>query len=337
MFAAAAAPFLVAFTQQGGAKEPNCEDVFSNITVFKGVPASDLIPSMEFMSASLGYECENCHDPKSYAADTRTKDVARHMILMQRDINTKNFSGRTQVTCNTCHGGKEHPSGTPLPEGTVLRHKRFETGAPQVTDLFAAHVAAAGKPATGALVRTGTLTAPNDMTHKVETLPVEFIQAAGGKFRLVAGERKIGSDGTATWYGTMPMQAEPKFVFDRIGRAWRGDDAFTGLDTAQVAGKDTVGKDEVVVVRAGRQATTSNEELSFDPKSHLLTKAVNLKRSSLGTVVSSIDYSNYKTVNGMKVPMKVTITFAGNQKWTMDFKSAKVDPSVADTAFKVGG
>ena len=63
-----------------------------------------------------------------------------------------------------------------------------------------------------------------------------------------------------------------------------------------------------------------------------------MKRSSLGTVVSSIDYSNYKTVNGMKVPMKVVVTFAGNsQKWVMDFKSAKVDPSVADTAFKVGG
>ena len=36
MLAAAAAPFLVAFSQQGTQKEPNCEDVFSNITVFKG-------------------------------------------------------------------------------------------------------------------------------------------------------------------------------------------------------------------------------------------------------------------------------------------------------------
>src|SRR5262249_18839334 len=87
-----ATPFLFAFVQQTPDKqEPTCEQVFKNIQVFKGVPANDLIPSMEFMAASLKYECTDCHDAKDYSADTRTKETARHMILMQRDINSKNF------------------------------------------------------------------------------------------------------------------------------------------------------------------------------------------------------------------------------------------------------
>lgn len=335
-FAIAATPFLFAFGQQAGAqKEPNCEEVFGNIKVFKGVPASDLIPSMEFMSASLGFECTDCHDAKDYAADNRTKETARSMILMQREINAKHFNNRLEVTCMTCHGGKEHPVGAPIPPGVKLRHQRFE-GAPKPETFFASHIAAAGKP-TGALVRTGTLTAPNDATHKVETTPLEFIQGSGGKFRMVAGERKVGSDGMSTWYGPVPMTDEPGAMFSRIGRAWRGEDAFAGLNNPTVTGKDTIGKTDVVVVRGVRPATTSTEELSFDAKSGLLARLVNVRRSTLGSVIMSVDYSNYKTVGGAKVPMKVVVTFAGNQQWIMEFKSAKIDPKVGDDAFKLGG
>src|SRR5579862_6084111 len=115
IFALATTPFLFVGAQQSPTqKEPTSEQVFKDIQVFKGVPASDLIPSMEFMAASLKVECSDCHDAKDFSANTRMKDAARHMVLMQRDINTKNFGGRNQVTCMTCHGGKERPIGTPV-------------------------------------------------------------------------------------------------------------------------------------------------------------------------------------------------------------------------------
>jgi len=253
---------------------------------------------------------------------------------MQRDINTKNFNGRTQVTCMTCHRGAERPVGTPIPEGVTMRHKRFESGAPKPETLFASHIAQA-PPQTEALVRIGTLTGPNDVTHKVETGPLEFITAPGGKFRLVSGERKIGSDGASTWYGPMAMMGEPAAVFNRMGRTWRGADAFAGLGTPTVTGQDTIGKTGAVVVRAARASTSSTEELWFDAKSGLLARLVNIRPSTLGNVVSSIDYTNYKNVGGAKVPMKVVVTFAGNEKWIMEFKSAKVDPKIGDDAFKM--
>src|ERR1044072_934385 len=117
----AVAPFAIGVTAQGQKEEPKCEDVFQDIVVFKGLPASDLIPSMEFMAASLHFECTDCHDAKDYSKTTRTKETARKMVLMQRDINAKNFAGRNEVTCNSCHNGMEHPAGTPLPSGVALR------------------------------------------------------------------------------------------------------------------------------------------------------------------------------------------------------------------------
>src|SRR5579871_1251136 len=204
VLALAVSPFVYAVAQQNGDKPaPTCEQVFKNIQVFKGVPATDLIPSMEFMAASLKVECSDCHDAKDYAADTQMKGAARHMVLMQRDINEKNFNGRTQVTCMTCHGGKEHPTGTPVPDGVTMRHTRFPD-APKVDDVFAKAVAAEGS-LNGILVRTGTLTAPNDVTHKVETVSAELTQEQGGKFTLTTKERKIASDGNQVTYSGQPM------------------------------------------------------------------------------------------------------------------------------------
>ena len=49
----AVAPYAVLLAKQDPPKEPMCEDIYTNIKVFKGVPAKDLIPAMEFMSASM--------------------------------------------------------------------------------------------------------------------------------------------------------------------------------------------------------------------------------------------------------------------------------------------
>lgn len=325
VFAFAATPFIFVCAQQSPTtaekQAPTCEQVFKKIEVFKGVPASDLIPSMEFMAASLKLECSDCHDAKDYSADTQMKTAARHMVLMQRDINEKHFNGRNQVTCMSCHRGSENPVGTPIPDGVTLRHKRV-TDAPKPEDLFAKFTAAVGKPS-GILTRTGTLTAPNDMTHKVETLPLEFTQGPGGKFELVSGSRKVASDGSQVTYGGQPMTDEPAFLFARIGHDWRGDDVSAGLDRLAVSGKDMVGKTSVLVVRGSKAATSSTQEFYFDSKSNLLIRQMNARRSSLGSVVSVIDYANYRKVGDSQVPMKVTVTFAGGQQWIMDFKSVK--------------
>ncbi|HMS54471.1 MAG TPA: photosynthetic reaction center cytochrome c subunit family protein [Fimbriimonadaceae bacterium] len=329
ILAVCATPLFIGAAQQS---PPTAEQVFKNVKVFQGVPASDMIPAMEFMSASLGYKCADCHDPKDYAAETKLKDTTRQMVLLQRDINQKYFNGRLEVTCMSCHNGKEHPASMPIPQGLSFQHERpVDPPAPEA--LFAKHVATVGK-APVMLTRTGTLTAPNDVSHKMETTPLEFVQTSDGRYRLVSGDRKVTFDGSATIYGGFPLTDEPVAIFGRIGRSYRGEKAFDGVSRTTVSGQNKIGKASVIVVRGSRAGTASTEEMYFDSKSGLLTRLVNIKRSTIGSVVMAMDYADYKNISGTRVPMKVTATFADGTTWTMSFKSAKVADLVDESLFK---
>jgi thioredoxin reductase len=71
------------------------EQQFKNIQELKGVPAEQLIPTMQFISASLGVECDFCHVPHQMDKDDKKeKQTARKMIAMQLAINRGNFEGK---------------------------------------------------------------------------------------------------------------------------------------------------------------------------------------------------------------------------------------------------
>src|SRR5579872_6232167 len=95
------------------------EEQFKNIKVLKGIPADQVIPAMEFITSSLGVECDFCHvrNERSLAFDKddkKPKEIARKMIEMMMAINTNNFEGKREVTCYSCHHGAAHPVGIPL-------------------------------------------------------------------------------------------------------------------------------------------------------------------------------------------------------------------------------
>lgn len=329
--ALAGIPFALA-SQQTPQTEPTCEQVFKNIKSFKGVPAKDLIPAMEFMSASLKVKCTFCHEKDDYAAETQGKETGRDMITLQRDINSKYFNNRLSVTCMSCHYGREHPLTMPLPEGTSMRHARM-TNAPKPEELFKKHIAAVG-PEPISVIRVGTVTTPSEEGESKSTVVAgELVQASGGRFVMTSGKEKFGSDGKSVWRGGFTLGDEPAAIFGRMGRAWRGQNAFDGLERVSVSGKETVGKATAIVVRGSRTSTGATEELYFDEKSGLLTRFVNSTRSSLGSVVTVYDYANYKAVKGVKVPMKVTVTFAGDEQWIMAFKTASVGDKVDEKLF----
>lgn len=89
------------------------EQTKKNIKVLQGLPSSQLIPVMAFMSNSLGVTCAHCH-AKAWESDEKpAKDVARKMTAMTRAINEQQFGGKLTVTCNTCHQGRVKPLATP--------------------------------------------------------------------------------------------------------------------------------------------------------------------------------------------------------------------------------
>lgn len=90
------------------------EEQFKNIQVLKGIPADQLIPAMQFITASLGVECEFCHVQGSFEKDDKKpKQTARKMMEMMFAINKENFDGHREVTCYSCHRGSADPVGTP--------------------------------------------------------------------------------------------------------------------------------------------------------------------------------------------------------------------------------
>src|SRR5271167_4190439 len=103
-------------TAQAAAISPGpkkAEEQFKNIQVLKGVPAEQIFPTMQFITASLGVECEFCHVQGAFEKDDKkTKQTARKMMEMMFAINKDNFDGHRAVTCNSCHRGSTDPVGT---------------------------------------------------------------------------------------------------------------------------------------------------------------------------------------------------------------------------------
>src|SRR5437588_9404009 len=102
---------------QAGASVPaakKAEEQFKNIQTLKGVPADQLIPSMQFISASLGVECDFCHVQGAFEKDDKKpKQTARKMMEMMFAINKDNFEGHRAVTCYSCHRGNAAPQAIP--------------------------------------------------------------------------------------------------------------------------------------------------------------------------------------------------------------------------------
>ena len=80
---------------------------------------------MRGYNAALGVKCNFCHAENSdtkkmdFASDAKKeKEFTRHMIVMTRDINAKNFNWENAknpeminvVTCVMCHRGNESPT-----------------------------------------------------------------------------------------------------------------------------------------------------------------------------------------------------------------------------------
>jgi outer membrane lipoprotein-sorting protein len=102
-------------TAQGAAPAvKTAAQAFMNVQVLTDIPADQLVPSMQFISASLGVRCNFCHVNPFQNDDKREKKTAREMIKMQLGIDKTSFNGRTEVTCYTCHAGSAHPTSVPV-------------------------------------------------------------------------------------------------------------------------------------------------------------------------------------------------------------------------------
>src|SRR5579862_5580460 len=100
-------------------------EYYKNVLVLKDIPATDLLPTMEFISVATGIQCANCHDPQHFDNDDkRNKKSARNMMKLTFALDDTLFEGKRQMTCYTCHRGSNSPAMNPEVTGEMPPRER---------------------------------------------------------------------------------------------------------------------------------------------------------------------------------------------------------------------
>lgn len=331
------------------------EQYYKNIKVFKGVPASEIIPAMHFIAASLGVRCTFCHVMKGnpprfdFASDDkRTKRTARKMVLMMRSIDDNNFHGRMVVTCVTCHNGHPHPNSVPalaaanfVPPPPHQERSAFQM--PMPTKVLDAYYRAIGGEAAAQKVTSRVIEGTLSMGPN-RTLPVKIYEKAPNEFLNVltlpnGGTMELGTNGTVAWMST-PRGVMPAFGPEAEGMKEQAD-FYGNLDILnlqkkyprmRVRGVKTISGHQAYVLEAHQAAGGAFERLYFDKTSGLLLRIQHFTPTPVGNLPEQTDYADYRNVNGIQIPFQVKASSTEGVT-TETFNHVAINPPIADSKF----
>jgi len=334
------------------------EEQFKNIKVLKGVPADQIFPAMQFITISLGVECEFCHVQGAGGKlefdkdDKKQKQTARKMMEMMFAINKDNFEGHREVTCNSCHRGSPDPVGTPPVMGAEAKvetkaapaeakkegGEAKEPAGPSADQLLDKYVQALGGAAAidkitsrvaKGTIEVGDKSFPIDLYSKEPEKRISFTH-------MPEGDNVTAFNGQEGWLGTVGRPMREMHGGDLDGAAIDADlhlathlrRIFSKLSTR---GTDKVGDRDVYVV-VGQRDDKPPLRLYFDQQSGLLVRLVRFGETPLGRLPTQIDYADYREVDGVKVPFRWTLA-RPNGRFTIQLTELKQNVPVDDAKF----
>jgi hypothetical protein len=328
---------LCAVIASGQARDTRpAEQVFKNIQSMKGIPADEFMSTMGFFAASLGISCVDCHtagsggDWSKYAEDNDMKRRTRGMIAMVNTMNKNFFGGRRMLTCYTCH------RGSTLPEVTPDLTKFYATLGYREPDRMV-------KPFPGSDAPTAILDKYLKAIGGEQKAAGLTSVVAKGTFQTYGIPTKYAMD----LYAKAPAQrsvvvhnlAEANFVDTFDGKdAWISQSAeLAPLPTMDRTGGDVDAQKLLAALmfpaqiktlltewRTGGPATVDDRDftmvqgtmngkfpvnLYFEDTTGLLARTVTYSDSPVGFTPFQVDYSDYRDVDGVKIPFKEIITW----------------------------
>ena len=302
---------------------------FKNIQVLKNIPADELIPTMQFISASLGVECEFCHVERDKDKDDKkAKQTAREMMRMVFAVNQNNFAGQREVTCNTCHRGSVRPQAIPAVASQASPPARAEPDNgdekeladwPSGTSVLAKYLDALGGRA--ALDKVATrVEKGNAVLAGGRQLPIEvFAKSPDQRVSLLHtpnGDSVTAYNGSAGWLAAPGRTPREMSAADQYAAKL---DA-TALFPAYLPGLFTELKLQPQPENVNGQATsvvwavTKGQppvKLYFDPQSGLLVRMLHYTDTALGLNPVQVDFADYREAGGVKTPYRWTIARPG--------------------------
>jgi photosynthetic reaction center cytochrome c subunit len=329
----------VAVGAQGGGPLV-AEQAFKNVQApaLKSISVDDFMLTMGIMTSSLGFDCADCHvgagtDKVDWAADTPRKRTARRMVNMVQVINRDNFGGRQLVTCWTCHRNRDRP---------VVTLTNFEIlyGMPTLESDDLIPAPRPGAPKADAIVDRylqvlGGVQKLSTMTSWTATGTSVGFGGFGGAGRVEMFAKAPDQRSTIIRFPTAPDRDASVRSFDGkigwiktplsvLGEYQLGGSEFDGarldaqlsfpgqikqvLTNLRTLDPTTIDGKACDVVQGDSQRRTF-ATLFFEKGTGLLVRTIRFGPSPIGRIPTRIDYSDYRDVNGIKMPFHFTLSW----------------------------
>lgn len=319
------------------------EQVFKNVQVLRGISVKEFMDTMGFFAASLDANCTTCHGQgsggswDSYASDdVPQKQIARKMILMMNAINQSYFGGKQALTCYSCHRFGRTPKLVPdltvqygdAPDEDPEEILTQAAGQPTPDQVLHKYYEALGGVDKVAGISSFTAKGTWQGYDDTEQHPLEIFAKAPDQRTTIVNNR--GALTTNTYDGRNGWTAAPIIDVPVTLLALSGSE----LDNARVDAELSFpakiaqsltdlrvglpfsidGKDVTVV--QGYSAAKSPVKLYFSDDTGLLVRVVRYTTSRVGRQPTRFDYSDYRVVNGIKIPFFCLTTWVDGRSKT---------------------
>ena len=332
------------------AQEKAAQPRFKNLQVLKDIPPEQLIPAMQFMSASLGVECEFCHVRDAFDKDDKqSKQTARRMIQMMFALDADQFHGERAVTCYTCHRGSAKPVSMPMVDSTApyVSEARLaadpaaegRTNLPSADDVIEKYTQAVGGAA--AIQNVSSRVESGTVTFGVgPRFPIEILSKSPWRQAMIvhlpAGDSSTVFDSQNGWFRSPAGPVRDMPQADIEGAKLDADLQFPmnvkkTFQALKVIRTERVSEHDAILL----VATNSSGPplcLFFDRQTGLLLRQLRFSMSPLGLNPTQIDYADYKTIDGIQVPLHLVIT-RPNRTLDIHLLQVKQDVPVDDAKF----
>ena len=285
-------------------------------------------------------------DKVDWAADTPRKRMVRNMVNMVTEINRNNFGGRQMVTCWSCHRNRDKPLTTPVmatiygmppyepddvigpsplsssAESILDRYVQAAGGAQRLAGLTsfvgkgtsvsfggfggggAVEIVAKApdKRSTIILFKEETGRGDQIRTYDGRTGWVRTPLNVLGEFQLMGGDL----DG-ARFDAQLSFPAQIKDIVTNLKSGPPTSITDLPAPSSQASLLDATSEQtHVVDVVQGTGPRGLLVTLYFDKGTGLLLRELRYSCSPIGRVPTQIDFADYRDVNGVKLPFRIT-------------------------------
>jgi hypothetical protein len=346
----------IAEAQSNSPSKP-VEQVRKNIQVLKGLPASQLFPLMNLVSASLGVRCNYCHvnngdDNWVWQSDEKqAKRAARRMMQMVIDLNKNNQSDfrASRVTCYTCHRGQTELQNLPTlplkpsqntPDSITEQSKKAEP-LPTVRQVLDKYVEAVGGQAKIAKLKTRVLRGIRESSLGNWSLEINVKPPDKFLVSLTVPQQGViyqGFNGTKGWLKNpreqRAMSSDELAVLKETKELYEVIKVKEPLPEMKVTGIETIGGREAYALESAN-ANNVVEKFYFDVQTGFLIRQMTLTNTVLVPIPEQIDFEDYREMDSVKLPFVIRISnidpfFNSTRRFTEIKHNVLIDDAMFD-------